>query len=173
MFWNKRIYLETSNCRPAALCIMNTPFSVEPASIRVVLFLEAVCVGIPPCALSNQGRALTNDVCLKIVSSLHWYSSLLSLWGTAVSAIRSTAGFKNYEGWAWLLLAVSPGARSVLSPVEELTEAIARCYIWLILLQSGGQQVLVLIHLPDFSFTRSQHWQPLWDRGDHAGSVDD
>lgn len=46
-----------------------------------------------------------------------------------MSAIRLAADFKNYQGRARLLLAVSPSAPSVSSPVEECTEAIARCYI--------------------------------------------
>lgn len=123
MFWNKRIYLETSNCRPAALCTINTPFSVQPASIRVVLFLEAVCACLHPSMRFVKPRTYSDKWCLLKNRSLHRYSSLLTLWGTAVCAIRSTAGFKNYEGRTRLLLAVSPCACSVPSPVQELTEA--------------------------------------------------
>lgn len=180
--WNKRIYLETSNNRPATLCVLNAPFSWSLCNLHPSLWqFSSGCVCVKhrysSMRLSNQGLDLTDLSgwvgCLKIVPSLHDYSSLLSLWGTAISAIRSAADFKNSEGQTWISLVASPSAPSVPSPVEECTEAIARRYIWLHFLQSGGQQVLVLVHLLDFSFTGSQHRQPLRAGGDPAGSVED
>ncbi len=95
--WNMRLYLETSNNRPAALCVLNTPFSQSLWNLNPSMwpFLFRLCVCIPPRALPNQGRDLTIDVCLKIVSSLQHNSNLLSLWGTNISANRLTADFKN------------------------------------------------------------------------------
>lgn len=78
--------------------------SVQPESIREVLFHHAARVSIPPCALSNQERDPTIGVCLKVVPSPRRHLSLPSFWGKAICAIRSAADFKNYEGASLIIV---------------------------------------------------------------------
>lgn len=129
--------------------------SAKPESILAVPFFYSVwlCVGFPSIRFVKSRVRSDKWWLVKNSYSAHVCRQLILL---------------NQEWQVWLLLAVS-----ALSAVDKFLQTTTRCYIWSDPLQSGGQQILVLVPRLGLSVAWGQHRQPLWARGNPAGSVQD